>query len=166
MCFTGGKLFNVVVDDENTGKLLLSKGKLKRRVTIIPLNKISHRTVSKDVLSAAEHEVGRGNVHVALSLVGYDEQVINLQYLSKHRGYSCDCQVSAAMEYVFGTTLVCKTLDMAKQVTFNDKIRTKSVTLDGDVYDPAGTLTGGSSPSGASVLLQLQQYKDAKKQLV
>jgi structural maintenance of chromosome 2 len=53
----GGKLFNVVVDNENTGKLLLGKGKLKRRVTIIPLNKISHRTVSKDVFAAAEKEV-------------------------------------------------------------------------------------------------------------
>jgi structural maintenance of chromosome 2 len=51
-------------------------------------------------------------------------------------------------------------------VTFNDRIRTKSVTLDGDVYDPAGTLTGGSSSSSSSVLAQLQQLKDAKKQLV
>eukprot|EP00912_Choanoflagellata_sp_UC4_P001945 UC4_evm1s1248 len=36
----GGKLYNVVVDTEETGKQLLKKGNLKRRVTIIPLNKI------------------------------------------------------------------------------------------------------------------------------
>ena len=143
----GGKLFNVVVDSEQTGKQLLGNGKLKRRVTIIPLNKISHKTISGEVIKAAEAEVGKGNVHVALSLVGYEDQV------------------AAAMEFVFGTTLVCKTLDMAKQVTFNDKIRCKSVTLDGDVFDPAGTLTGGSSSASASVLAQLQGLKDAKKEL-
>eukprot|EP01098_Paradermamoeba_levis_P016998 TRINITY_DN9495_c0_g1_i1.p1 TRINITY_DN9495_c0_g1~~TRINITY_DN9495_c0_g1_i1.p1 ORF type:complete len:584 (-),score=203.12 TRINITY_DN9495_c0_g1_i1:5-1756(-) len=41
----GGRLYNVVVDTEVTGKQLLSKGKLRRRVTIIPLSKISPRTL-------------------------------------------------------------------------------------------------------------------------
>ena len=41
----GGKLYNVVVDDEVTGKKLLKNGKLKRRVTIIPLNKIRARKI-------------------------------------------------------------------------------------------------------------------------
>lgn len=36
----GSKLYNVVVDTETIGSQLLEKGKLKRRVTIIPLNKI------------------------------------------------------------------------------------------------------------------------------
>ena len=37
----GGKLYNVVVQDEKVGKELLQNGKLKKRVTIIPLNKIN-----------------------------------------------------------------------------------------------------------------------------
>ncbi len=41
----GGKLFNVVVDTENTGKQLLQNGDLRRRVTIIPFNKIQSHTV-------------------------------------------------------------------------------------------------------------------------
>ncbi len=36
----GGKLYNVVVQDERVGQDLLQNGKLKKRVTIIPLNKI------------------------------------------------------------------------------------------------------------------------------
>ena len=39
----GGKLFQVVVDTEVTGKALLAKGKLAKRVTIVPLNKIDGR---------------------------------------------------------------------------------------------------------------------------
>ena len=37
----GGRLYNVVVQDEKVGKELLQNGKLKKRVTIIPLNKIN-----------------------------------------------------------------------------------------------------------------------------
>ncbi|XP_010550591.1 PREDICTED: structural maintenance of chromosomes protein 2-2-like isoform X3 [Tarenaya hassleriana] len=41
----GGKLFNVVVNTEDTGKQLLQKGGLRRRVTTIPLNKIQSHLV-------------------------------------------------------------------------------------------------------------------------
>ncbi|KAI9720200.1 MAG: hypothetical protein M1812_003018 [Candelaria pacifica] len=37
----GGRLYNVVVDSAETGTQLLQNGKLRKRVTIIPLNKIS-----------------------------------------------------------------------------------------------------------------------------
>lgn len=45
----GGKLYNVVVQDERVGKALLQNGKLKKRVTIIPLNKISSFHLSASV---------------------------------------------------------------------------------------------------------------------
>jgi structural maintenance of chromosome 2 len=46
-------MFNVVVDSENTGKQLLQNGNLRRRVTIIPLNKIQSHTVPTRVRHAA-----------------------------------------------------------------------------------------------------------------
>lgn len=45
----GGKLYNVVVEDEKVGSQLLEKGKLRKRVTIIPLNKINAFKLSADV---------------------------------------------------------------------------------------------------------------------
>lgn len=45
----GGKLYNVVVQDERIGSQLLEKGKLKKRVTIIPLNKINAFKMSAEV---------------------------------------------------------------------------------------------------------------------
>ncbi|EGD75581.1 SMC2 protein [Salpingoeca rosetta] len=143
----GGKLYNVVVKDEVVGKKLLSKGQLKRRVTIIPLNKIAARSLKDDVVRRAKQEVGEENVDVALSLIGYP------------------AEVAAAMEYVFGRTLVCRTLDMAKKVTFHDKIRARTVTLDGDVFDPSGTLTGGAKASSSGVLLALQSLSKARRHL-
>lgn len=67
------------------------------------------------------------NVHTALSLVGYESDL------------------RKAMEYVFGATLVCDTLDNAKKVAFDKQVMTKTVTLGGDIFDPQGTLSGGES---------------------
>jgi len=49
----GGRLYNVVVDTQQTGKLLLQRGKLKRRVTIIPLNKIARKRLRAEVIFRA-----------------------------------------------------------------------------------------------------------------
>lgn len=45
----GGRLYNVVVDTSDTGTQLLQNGKLKKRVTIIPLNKIAAFRASAEV---------------------------------------------------------------------------------------------------------------------
>jgi structural maintenance of chromosome 2 len=45
----GGKLYNVVVQDERVGSQLLEKGKLRKRVTIIPLNKINAFKMAAEV---------------------------------------------------------------------------------------------------------------------
>ncbi|XP_022736181.1 structural maintenance of chromosomes protein 2-1-like isoform X3 [Durio zibethinus] len=143
----GGKLFNVVVDSENTGKQLLQNGDLRRRVTIIPLNKIQPNTVPPRVQQAAIRLVGKENAKLALSLVGYDKEL------------------ESAMEYVFGATFVCKTTDAAKEVAFNREICTHSVTLEGDIFQPSGLLTGGSRRGGGDVLRQLHDLAEAESKL-
>ena len=70
------------------------------------------------------------------------------------------------MAYVLGKTLVCKDVDAAKTCAFSEGIRAKSVTLDGDVLDPAGTLTGGSrAPSSNSILLTFGALIDKREEL-
>ncbi|KAK0597676.1 hypothetical protein LWI29_027505 [Acer saccharum] len=144
----GGKLFNVIVDTENTGKQLLQHGDLRRRVTIIPLNKIQSYTVPPRVQQAAVRLVGKENAELALSLVGYSDEL------------------KTAMEYVFGSTFVCKTTDVAKEVAFNRDTRTPSVTLDGDIFQPSGLLTGGSRRGGGDLLRQLHRLADAESNLL
>ena len=48
------------------------------------------------------NQVGKDNVHLALSLIGYDDEI------------------RAAMAYVFGTTFVCDDMDNAKKVHQNN----------------------------------------------
>ena len=142
----GGRLYNVVVDSAETGSQLLQNGKLRRRVTIIPLNKIAAFRAAADKIGAAK-KLAPGKVDLALSFIGYQEEV------------------SKAMDYVFGSTLICEDATTAKLVTFSDAVRMKSVTLEGDVYDPSGTLSGGSSPSTSGVLVNLQQLNELAKEI-
>lgn len=143
----GGRLYNVVVEDEKVGSALLSKGQLRKRVTLIPLNKINAFVASAGKVGAAQ-KIAPGRVDLALSLVGSDKEV------------------AKALEYVFGATLICADAATAKRVTFDNAVRLKSVTLDGDVYDPAGTLSGGSKPSTAGILLKAQELNAASQALV
>jgi structural maintenance of chromosome 2 len=143
----GGKLYNIIVDTESTGKGLLEKGQLKRRYTIIPLNKIVSKTIPSDKVKRAKALVGDQEARPALSLVGYDGEL------------------QAAMAYVFGSSFVCDSMENAKKVTFDKNILTRSVTLAGEVFDPSGTLTGGSRPSSSSVLSEVQKLLELEKEL-
>jgi structural maintenance of chromosome 2 len=51
----GGKLYNVVVENEIVGKDLLQNGRLKKRVTIIPLNKINTFKIPAQACYACPH---------------------------------------------------------------------------------------------------------------
>ena len=61
------------MDTEETGKQLLQNGKLKRRYTIIPLNKITARCIANDVVKRAQQIVCKFIIpyimHVLNSLV-------------------------------------------------------------------------------------------------
>ncbi|KAK9480185.1 RecF/RecN/SMC [Lipomyces japonicus] len=142
----GGRLFNVVVDNEITGTQLLENGRLRKRVTIIPLNKISAFKASAEKLGAAKN-IAPGKVDLALSLVGYDEEV------------------ARAMEYVFGSTLICADSETAKKVTFDPRVRMRSVTFQGDLYDPNGTLSGGSAPNTTGILIKIQELNHLTAEL-
>ncbi|NXJ85801.1 SMC2 protein, partial [Trogon melanurus] len=143
----GGKLYNIVVDTEDTGKKLLEKGELKRRYTIIPLNKISARCVGQDTVKLAKSLVGHYNLDLALTIVAYEPEL------------------QKAMEYVFGTTLVCNNMDNAKKVTFDKRVMTRTVTIDGDTFNPHGTLHGGAFSQAAPILSKLQEMKDVEAEL-
>ncbi len=77
-------------------------------------------------MSKAKSLVGSGNVNLALELISYDEEV------------------APAMKYVFGSVLVCTDMTVASKVAFDPNIRCKCVTLDGQVVDPGGSMTGGN----------------------
>jgi structural maintenance of chromosome 2 len=48
---------------------------------------------------------------------------------------------------------VCQDVDAAKTCAFENGIKARSVTLEGDLFDPAGTLTGGHRAKASSSIL-------------
>ena len=144
----GGKLYQVVVDTDETGSALLKKGRLQRRVTIIPLNRIRHHTLPPAKVLQAQRLAPQGSVSLALTLVGYSESV------------------QEAIEYVFGTTLVCETLDVARKVAFHPGVRARTVTLDGDIVDPSGVLEGGARSRSVPVLQLLAEANQLRDRRV
>lgn len=143
----GGRLYNVVVESDVVAGQLLDKGKLQKRVTIIPLNKIVPKVIGADKIRRAQ-QLAPGRVHPALELVGSAQEV------------------EQAIKYVFGGTFICDDTEAANAVAFDNSVSSRAVTVDGDVYEPSGTLTGGSKQSnGSAVLEALSKYKAAQEKL-
>ena len=104
----GGKLYQLVVDSVQTGKALLKKGKLKNRVTIIPLDKIrsgkmpseSHVKAARDAASEVDP---KSNVHRAMDLIKFDsEYKTAMEYVMFER---------EAREYLFFSHLLTQSTD-------------------------------------------------------
>lgn len=139
----GGRLYNIVVDSDTTGAQLLASGQ-QRRVTVLPLNKISPYILPPAKVIGAKR-LAPGKVELALEFVHYDDEV------------------SKAMQYVFGSTLICDDAATAKTVTFDRNVSATSITLDGDMYDPRGTLSGGSRAQNKGILVTFQKYNDLRR---
>lgn len=140
----GGSWRNVVTDNDETGKLLLQRGNLQTRTTIIPMTKMNARGIDQRKINLAQQLVGKENAIPALDLIEYEEEM------------------APAMRYLFGGSFICKDLDTAKKVTYNPQIRTRSYTLDGDQMDPDGSLSGGAVQQGMPILDEAAKYSQLR----
>ena len=96
-------------------------------------------------LQNARH--GPGKVRPALTLVGSRDEV------------------AEAIAFVFNDTLIFDDAASAQAVTFARNVGVRSVTLDGDVYEPSGTMSGGAAPSGSAVLARTQELRAAEERV-
>lgn len=80
-----------------------------------------------------------------------------------------DPAVERAMSYACGSSIVCDTLEIAKDVCYRRRIPVKAVTVEGFVIHKAGLMTGGRLPErkGGNKQRQFQEHDVAnlKKQL-
>ena len=110
--------------------------------------RFAHRpfVLGPDKVAAAKKLVGENNVSLAVDLLEFPSEV------------------TVAMQHIFGSTLVCVDKQSARAIC--EKLSLKTVTLEGDLYDPSGTLTGGSRSNGnASVLCRLSELSGLRQQL-
>lgn len=141
------QLYNIIVDTETTSKKILQHGQLQKRVTIIPLNRVTGKFIDQQTIALAEKLVGKENVQPALALLDFPDEI------------------RPAMNWIFGQIFICKDMETAQKIAFHERIMKKCVTLEGDLFDPAGTLSGGAPAKSGSILLKLEELKETQNEL-
>ena len=102
---------------------------------MIPMNKVQPFMPSQDIIDYVAQITGGKAIH-AFSLVKYQ------------------LALEKTMQYVFGDAFICEDNETAKRVAFDPRVRMRCVTLEGDVYNPQGVLSGGSTPDNGTELLK------------
>ena len=143
----GGAMQQIVVDSEADGKAGIAF--LKRtgggRATFLPLSTIRGRSLQETGL-----EQCRGFVGIAASLV------------------SCDDRYRGVVEDLLGRIVIVQDIDAAIAMANKYRNRFKIVTLDGQVMNPGGSMTGGSVNREAGMLSranELEKLTEQEKQL-
>lgn len=143
----GGKLYNIVVDNEKVGKALLDRGRLQKSHTFIPLNKIAPTILQQRKIVAAKRVGGKDNVWWAKDLIEYQNDL------------------DGAINHLFGSVLICRDLEIAKKVAFHPEVLTTCYTLTGEKVSPGGEMSGGSQDKGAPILLDLFNFRETETEL-
>ena len=134
----GGAMQQIVVDNEQDGKAAISF--LKRtgggRATFLPISVIKGKTLNESGLEGC-----RGFVGIASELVTYEP---------KYKGI---------IENLLGRTVICEDIDAAIAMAKKYSNRFKIVTLDGQVMNPGGSMTGGSVNKEAGILSRANELE-------
>ena len=134
----GGAMQQIVVGSEADGKAAISF--LKRtgggRATFLPLSTIQGRELQENGL-----ENCRGFVGIASRLVTFQDQ---------YRGI---------IENLLGRIVIVSDIDAAIQMANKYRNRFKIVTLDGQVMNPGGSMTGGSVNREAGILSRANELE-------
>jgi len=134
----GAAMQQIVVGSEQDGKAAISY--LKRtgagRATFLPMNTIQGRTLQETGL-----ENCRGFVGIASELV------------------SCDGQYRGIIENLLARTVIVQDMDAAIAMSQKYRSRFKIVTLDGQVMNAGGSMTGGSVNKDAGILSRANELE-------
>lgn len=134
----GGAMQQIVVDTEQDGKAAISF--LKRtgggRATFLPLSVIRGKSLTEKGL-----EQCWGFVGIASKLV------------------SCQDQYRGIVENLLGRIVIVEDMDAAIAMARTYQNRFKIVTLDGQVVNPGGSMTGGSMNKDAGILSRANELE-------
>ncbi len=124
----------IVVDDEDTAKRCISllKEKKSGRATFLPISVIKPKKVDEVILDKIKSD--ESFVGIASDLVTYNTIYSNI------------------VSNLLGNTLVVKSIDDAIRISKLIYNRYKIVTLNGDVINVGGSMTGGSLKTNNSII--------------
>ena len=139
----GAAMQNVVVSTESDAKRAINYLKQNNvgRATFLPISAIKPRYMEEKNL-----DDNFGFVDVASNLVDCDEQYRDI------------------VENLLGRVMVVEDIDCAIAISKRYKNRYKIVTLDGQVMNPGGSMSGGSKGKGSGVLSRANLIEELKSE--
>jgi len=140
----GGRIQNIVIDSENTAKILIEYLKKNKygRVTFLPLTSVRNSTFSnKEFLKE------KGVIGIASDLVEYDKAYQNL------------------VGSLLGRIVVIDNIDNA--IAFEKKFRYeyRVVTLDGESLSPGGSISGGAFKGAGNLLGRKREIDEVEAEI-
>ena len=140
----GAALQNIVVQTDQDGKACIRMLKQSNggRVTVLPLNMLRPKQLRENGVESC-----RGFVGIASSLVQFDPRY------------------EIMVSYLLGTTVVAENLDTAVEMSKRFGSRFRIVTLDGQLMNAGGSMTGGSASKSAGILSRANAVEQLEKEL-
>ena len=137
----GAAMQNIVVSTEGDAKRAINYLKQNNigRATFLPISAIKPRYIEEKDL-----DDNFGFVDIASNLV------------------ECDEQYRAIVENLLGRVMVVEDIDCAIAISKRYKNKYKLVTLDGQVMNPGGSMSGGSKGKGSGVLSRANLIDELK----
>ncbi len=141
----GGSIQNIVTDDEETAKKMISYLKENRygRVTFLPLTSVS----SPDNFSAKKALGEPGAIGMADTLV------------------SCEDRYRKVAGYLLGRILVVDNIDHAIAIEKKHHYTIRIVTLEGESLSPGGSISGGAFKNKGNLLGRTREIEALEKNL-
>ena len=136
----GNSIQNIITEDVESSKLIITylrENKLGR-VTTLPLSAISFR--ENTIYSSLLNE--KGVVDLAVNLVKYESKFQNLA------------------NYLLKNCLIVDTYDNAKVLFQSHKSSIKIVTLNGELFNPGGAISGGSYRNNSTLIGRKREYDE------
>lgn len=143
----GASLQHVIVDSEKDGRQAIQflKERNLGRATFLPLNVIQSRVVATDIKSIAKE--ANGFISIASEAVKVAPEYQNI------------------IGNLLGNTIIVDHLKHANELARAIKYRTRIVTLEGDIVNPGGSMTGGGARKSKSILSQKDELTTMRHQL-
>ncbi|MGG2467968.1 MAG: chromosome segregation protein SMC [Paraclostridium dentum] len=140
----GSYMQNIITKDENSAKNAINYLKKNNlgRVTFLPLNIIKSNKIDKNAIKSSTKYIG-----IASELVKFDEKYKNI------------------IENVLGRTIVIGSMDEAIKFARETNHRYKVVTLDGEILNPGGSLTGGTVRTNGNILSRKRLIEEFKENI-
>ncbi|MBQ8444730.1 MAG: hypothetical protein IJX25_05210, partial [Clostridia bacterium] len=128
----GGALQNIVTHNEDGAKALINflKQNSFGRATFLPVTSMKRRDIDERLIAGKS-----GCYGVASKLVDYDKSIDNI------------------VSNLLGSTVIADNIDIAISIAKETRYSFRIVTLDGEVVNPQGSLTGGSKKAESSNLM-------------